>query len=57
MAEKRIWRRRRSRQSLRLMLTQVLGNSRQKPEADIRRQPSIVSQDAVEKVWRLLLLS
>ena len=27
----------------------VLGNSRQKPEADMRRQLSIVSQDAVEK--------
>ena len=29
----------------------ALGNSRQKPEADMRRQLSIVSQDAVEKVW------
>ena len=29
----------------------ALGNSLQKPEADMRRQLSIVSQDAVEKVW------
>ena len=54
MAEERIWRRKRSRQSLWIMFIQnvkVVGNSRQKPEADMCGQLSIVSQDAVEKVW------
>ena len=30
---------------------EVVGNSRQKPEADMCRQLSILSQDTVEKVW------
>ena len=51
MAEERIWRPKRSRQSLSIVFIQnvkVLGNSHQKPEADMCRQLSIVSQDAVE---------
>ena len=51
MAEERIWRPRRSRQSLSIVFIQnvkVLGNRHQKPEADMCRQLSIVSQDAVE---------
>ena len=54
MAEERIWRRKRSRESLWIIFIQnvkVVGNSRQKPEADMCRQLSIVLQDAVEKVW------
>ena len=34
-----------------IQMVDVLGNSRQKPEADMCRQLSIVSQNAVEKVW------
>ena len=51
MAKERIWRPKRSRQSLSTVFIQnvkVLGNSHQKPEADMCRQLSIVSQDAVE---------
>ena len=53
MAKERIWRPKRSRQSLSIVFIQnvkVLGNSHQKPEADMCRQLSIVSQDAVEQV-------
>ena len=52
MAEERMWRRKRGRQSLWIMFIQnvkVLSNSRQNPKADMWRQLSIVSQDAVEK--------
>ena len=51
MAKERIWRPKRSRQSLSTVFIQnvkVLGNSHQKPEADMCQQLSIVSQDAVE---------
>ena len=54
MAEKKIWRPKRNRQSLSIVFIQnakVQGNSHQKPEADMCRQLSIVSQGAVEKVW------
>ena len=54
MAEERIWRRKRSRKSLSIVFIQnvkVLGNSHQKPEAEMCQQLSIVSQGAVENVW------